>query len=79
MLAIPLIGALLLIAGLVYTARAAIFRGRMSDPHPNRDDTAAHTLEPRDRGVGFLGIRDNWPGLLMMAIGGLMLLLPALL
>ena len=75
---VPLLGALLFIVGLVQTARAAIRRGRMSDPGPNPNDTAARTLEPRERGVGFLGVKPNWPGLLMMAVGALMLLLPTL-
>jgi hypothetical protein len=78
MLSIPLIGALLLLCGVVYMAGAAIYRGRMSDPHSNPNDTA-RTLEPRHRGLRFLGLRANWPGLLIIAIGGLMLLFPLLL
>jgi hypothetical protein len=49
----------------------------MSDPKFNPNDTA-RTLEPRHRGLRFLGLRANWPGLLAIAIGGLMLLLPLL-
>ena len=77
MLTIPLIGALLVLCGVVYMAGAAIYRGRMSDPHFNPNDTA-RTLEPRHRGLRFLGVRANWPGLLIITIGGLMLLLPSL-
>jgi hypothetical protein len=76
MLTIPMFGALLLLAGIVYMAGAAIYRGRMSDPHIDpRED--APTLEPRHRGLRFLGWKANWPGLLMIVIGGIMLLLPA--
>ena len=77
MVAIPLIGALLLLCGVVYMAGAAIYRGRMSDPHSNPN--GPRTLEPRHRGLGFLGVGANWPGLLMIVIGGLVLLLSFLL
>jgi hypothetical protein len=76
MIAIPLIGALLFFVGLIYTVRIALNRGRMSDPHANPNDTGEPTLEPRQGGFRFLGVKDNWPGLLMMVIGALMLLLP---
>jgi len=79
MFAISLIGALLLFCGVVYMARAAIYRGRMSDPQPNADDTADVTLEPRRQGTRFLGVKGNRAGLLMIAIGALLLLLPMLL
>ena len=78
MLAFSLIGALLFVCGIVYMARAAILRGRMSDPYANPGDTVDATLEPRHRGFGFLTWKANWPGLLMIAVGGLMLLLPLL-
>ena len=48
MLAIP-IGALLILAGIVYMAGAAIYRGRMSDPHIDPTDGDL-TLEPRGLG-----------------------------
>jgi len=79
MFTIPVVGALLLLGGIVYMATAAIYRGRMSDPHPKPTDTATRTLEPRHRGLRFLGLATNWPGLLMIVVGGLMLLLPLLL
>jgi hypothetical protein len=72
--ATALIGALLIIAGVVYMAIAAIQRGRMSDSHRDPGDTTEGTLEPRQRGLGFLGLGPNWPGLLMMALGALVLL-----
>ena len=79
MSAVTVIGALLLIAGIVLIARAAIGRGRLSDPERNSGDTAGRTLEPRHKGVGFLGLGVNWPGLLLAALGGLMLLSPLIL
>ncbi|UXN74253.1 hypothetical protein N8D56_03125 [Devosia sp. A8/3-2] len=71
------IGALLVAAGLVYMALAAIFRGRMTDPHASAGDPAGRTLEPRRRGMGFLGLKANWPGLLIVVIGVIFLLIPA--
>ena len=46
----------------------------MSDPRHDPDDTAGETLEPRHRGLGFLGWRANWPGILLMALGAILLL-----
>jgi hypothetical protein len=74
-LALRLIGALLIICGVVQLARTAINRGRLSDPGADPGDG---TLEPRHRGVGFLGFAANWPGLAMMAAGALILLVPAI-
>lgn len=80
---VVLIGALLIVAGVVYMAGAALWRGRLSDPAPARAvpdrstpdlATPGPTLEPRRRGLGFLGLSQNWPGLLMMAVGFILLL-----
>ncbi|CAN5648797.1 hypothetical protein BH23PSE1_BH23PSE1_03740 [soil metagenome] len=76
MLTLRLIGALLLLGGIFYMARAAINRGRLSDAHADPDDTPAHTLEPPHRGPGFLGLHTTWPGLVMIGVGALFLLLP---
>ena len=69
-----LIGALLFFGGIVYMAWVAIQRGKMSDPESNR----GRTLEPRHRGLGFIGLKANWPGLAMLALGALLLLSSAL-
>ena len=73
-----LLGALLLIAGVVYMARAAIFRGRFSDPGPNPNDTGRPTLEPRHVGLGLLGVRSNWPGIAMIVLGVILFVIPLL-
>jgi hypothetical protein len=65
------LGALLVLGGILYMARAAIWRGPLSgrdSPRPVRG-----TLEPPRRGLGFLGIGTNWPGILLMAIGAVLL------
>ena len=74
---IVILGALLTIAGVVYMAGATLRRGRLSDPAPRPTPTlvtSGPTLEPRRRGLGFLGLSQNWPGLVMMAIGLILLL-----
>ncbi|MBZ9847608.1 hypothetical protein LB565_06345 [Mesorhizobium sp. CA14] len=85
-MAVILIGALLIVAGIVYMAGAVLRRGKLSDPAPAASDrpmpdlaTPGPTLEPRRRGLGFLGLSQNWPGLLMMGVGIILLLLVAVL
>lgn len=80
-MAVILIGALLTFAGIVYMAGATLRRGKLSDPAPTVPDrpapnlaTPGPTLEPRRRGLGFLGLSQNWPGLVMMGIGIILLL-----
>ena len=79
MLTVGLIGALLFACGIVYTGVSAAMRGRLSDPRHDTAVTAGETLEPRHRGLGFLGWRANWPGILLMALGAILLLAPVLL
>jgi hypothetical protein len=74
MIVLGIIGALLALAGIVYMAMAAIKRGKLSDPDPNPTDTVQPTLEPRHRGMRFLGLSVNWPGLAMF-VGGLVLII----
>ncbi|TPK99109.1 hypothetical protein FJ938_24440 [Mesorhizobium sp. B2-4-14] len=78
-----LIGALLIVAGIVYMAGAALSYGRLSNLAPlgtpadrsaSRLATPGPTLEPRRRGFGFLGFSRNWPGLLMIAVGIVLML-----
>ena len=69
------LGALLVLGGVLYMARAAIWRGSLSGPGSSRP--VRGTLEPRRRGVGFLGLEANWPGILLMAIGAILLTLGA--
>lgn len=82
-MAVILIGALLIVAGIVYMAGAALSQGRLSNSAPfgtpadrsaSRLSTPGPTLEPRRRGLGFLGLSRNWPGLLMMGIGIILML-----
>ncbi|MEH2505199.1 hypothetical protein V1290_004010 [Bradyrhizobium sp. AZCC 1578] len=65
------LGALLVIGGLLYMARTTIWRGPLS----GRDSAGPvrQTLEPPQRSVRFLGLGANWPGILLMALGGVLL------
>ncbi|MBZ9736836.1 hypothetical protein LB534_24100 [Mesorhizobium sp. CA18] len=85
-MAVILIGALLIVAGIVYMAGAVLRRGKLSDPAAAASDhpmpnlaTPGPTLEPRRRGLGFLGLSQNWPGLVMLGVGIILLLLVAVL
>src|ERR1700738_2253606 len=65
------LGALLVLGRLLYMVRAAIWRGPLSGRGSSRP--ARDTLEPPRRGLGFLGVGTNWPGILLMAIGSILL------
>jgi hypothetical protein len=75
LLTTKLIGALFVFCGLLYMAGIAVYRGQMSEPHSSNDESAG--LEPRHRGLRFLGLKANWPGLVVAAVGAVMLLLPS--
>ncbi|WFU11450.1 hypothetical protein QA646_23930 (plasmid) [Rhizobium sp. CB3090] len=65
-----LIGVILVIGGLLYLLREALGR-RLSEPH--RSMQGGETLEPQHQGLRFLGVSRNWPGLLFIAAGVLLL------
>ena len=65
------LGALLVLGGLLYMVRTAIWRGPLSGQDSSRP--TRETLEPPRRGVTFLGLGTNWPGLLLMAVGAILL------
>ena len=75
MVMITWLGALLIVGGVLYMAGAVIFRGRFSDPHLTQ--AGVRTLEPSRRGLRFLGMGTNWPGLFLIALGAIMMLLGA--
>ena len=65
------LGALLVLGGVLYMARSAIWRGSLSGPGSSRP--VRGTLEPPQRSVRFLGLGTNWPGILLMAVGAVLL------
>jgi hypothetical protein len=75
------LGALFVIGGVLFMAAQPIWRGRLSDARRTssavpRDTLEPHTLEPRKPGAGF-GLKANWPGLVLIVLGGILLLLGA--
>ena len=65
------LGALLVLGGFLYMARTAIWRGPLSGPDSSRP--VRDTLEPPRLSVRFLGFGTNWPGILLLAIGAVLL------
>jgi sulfite exporter TauE/SafE len=65
------LGALLVLGGFLYLARSAIWRGPLSGPESSRP--VRDTLEPPRRSMRFLGLGANWPGILLMAVGAVLL------
>jgi hypothetical protein len=68
-----IIGALLLIAGVVLAAMRTASSGRLSDLHATGPSRRTDTLEPRGRG-GRLSLKADLPGLALMIAGAFLLL-----
>jgi uncharacterized membrane protein len=71
-----LLGALLIIVGVVYMAIQPMIRGRLSRVRRVTPARPGNTLEPQAPTRGF-GLSSNWPGLLMIGIGTVLLLASA--
>jgi uncharacterized membrane protein len=65
------LGVLLVFGGVLQMAFQPIWRGRFSGG--GRLRSGRDTLEPTSPASGF-GIKSNWPGLVMIALGGAFLL-----
>lgn len=65
------LGALLIFGGLLYMVRATIWRGPLSGRDSSRP--VRGTLEPPRRGLGFLGVAANWPGIVLIAAGAVLM------
>lgn len=72
-----LLGAVLVICGVLYMAKEALSARRLSQSPQSFRATPGVTLEPRRQGVAFFGLRRNWPGMALMAAGAVLLLLGA--
>ena len=70
-----LLGAALMIIGIVLLAGPPIWRERLSGGKPRA--VAGATLEPPKPGAGFK-LSTNWPGLALIVLGGGLLLARAL-
>jgi hypothetical protein len=67
------LGVLLVFAGLLQMTFQPIWRGRLSGGRQLRAGRRSDTLEPERPASGF-GIKANWPGLALVALGAVMLL-----
>jgi hypothetical protein len=72
-MAISLLGALLVLAGMVFLAAQPLWHGRLSTVRRPSAAMPEPTLEPSRPGAGF-SLTENWPGLALMALGGALLL-----
>ena len=70
------LGALFVLGGLLFMAAQPIWQGRLSDAKRTSPGKPRDTLEPRRPGAGF-GIKANWPGLVLIVLGGILLLTSA--
>ena len=67
------LGVIFVIGGLLFMAYQSIWRGRFSDAARKSWEVPHNTLEPRRTAPGF-GLKANWPGLLLVVLGGILLL-----
>ena len=68
-----LLGALLVLVGLVYMAYQPLRRHRLSGGKQLPAGKPANTLEPKNPNEG-LGFQSIWPGLALVAVGAVLLL-----
>ena len=76
MLIIFWLGAVLVVSGVLLMAGPPIWRAQLSGRRSRSATAAAGTLEPRRPGAGF-GLKRNWPGLALIALGIILLLVGA--
>jgi len=67
------LGVLLVFGGVLQMAYQPIWRGRLSGGRRLRSWRPSDTLEPERPASGF-GIKSNWPGLALVALGAAFLL-----
>jgi hypothetical protein len=70
------IGVVLFVSGLVFLAIPPIWRGRLSGRRSRSAVVTEGTLEPRRPGAGF-GLKSNWPGFALIAVGAILMLVGA--
>ena len=67
-------GAMLILAGIIFSFAQPLWRGQLSRGQSRESQNG--TLEPRRPAIG-LDWRTNWPGLIMIVLGTLILLVQA--
>lgn len=71
-MAVTLLGALLVMGGLLFLVAQPLWRGRLSTARRASAAVPKPTLEPSGPGAGFR-LKENWLGLALMVLGGLLL------
>ena len=67
------LGVLFVLGGVVFMMAQPIWRGRLSDAKRTSSGAPRDTLEPRRPGAGFT-LKANWPGIVLIMLGGILLL-----
>ena len=70
------LGVLMVLGGVLFMVYQPIWRGRLSDAKRKPSELPHDTLEPRRPGAGF-ELKANWPGLVLIVLGGILLLVGA--
>ncbi|MBX9820786.1 hypothetical protein [Afipia birgiae] len=69
-----LLGAILIFGGVIFLAAQPMFRARLSSVRRTSAASPDPTLEPSKPAAGF-SLKENWPGLALIVVGGILLLL----
>jgi hypothetical protein len=67
------IGALLVIAGVIYGAAQALWRGRLSEAKPGGRAGTRASLEPRQSPKAF-SFKTHWPAFALILLGSILIL-----
>lgn len=71
---LKVIGALLLIGGVLFAVWTALSQRRLSQPPQSAGNENEASLEPPRQGLGFLGLTRNLPAIVLVVIGAALLL-----
>lgn len=69
------IGAIFVLAGLLYSVWIALRQRKLSQPPRSPDNQNSVSLEPKKQGMRFLGLTQNFPAISLVVIGAALLLL----
>jgi len=67
------LGALFVVGGVLFMLAQSLWRGRLSVPRRISSEIPGATLEPGNPTAG-LGLKRNWPGLVLVLLGWVLLL-----
>ncbi|UXN67042.1 hypothetical protein N8E89_21155 (plasmid) [Phyllobacterium sp. A18/5-2] len=71
---LKLIGAILVMAGVLYSVWVALSHRKLSQPPRSSDNENSVSLEPDRQGLRFLGLKQNLPSIILLVIGAALLL-----